>query len=270
MNLSAQINQTSIADGQIAIFSLAQAGYLIKTAHGLRLAIDPYLSDSCERLFGFKRLVPPVISAAQLQADLFICTHAHADHLDQDSLPVIANYNQTYFIGAPDCQEGFGQAGLDKNRYTLLAAGQQKTIQGIAFRATYADHGDLAPDAVGFVIIIDGITIYLAGDTAYQPEKIGESVAAAVDIMIAPINGAFGNLNEKEACLLAQRMKPKVLIGGHFGMFIEHGGSPKQFLEAAQSLTGILPVILAPGERLIYTQSTGAVSCQTCPVNAIP
>ena len=37
---------------------LGQAGFLILTSNGKKIAIDPYLSDSCNALVGFKRMVP--------------------------------------------------------------------------------------------------------------------------------------------------------------------------------------------------------------------
>jgi L-ascorbate 6-phosphate lactonase len=85
--------------------------------------------------------------------------------------------------------------------------------------------------------------------SAYAPDRIRESLGnIAIDVMIAPINGAYGNLNAKEACGLAELLKPKILIASHFWMFVEHGGDPALFLEESKRLSGIKGMVMAPGE----------------------
>ena len=62
----------------------------MKSNSGQLLAIDLYLSDSTERLEGnkgFKRLLPRILDASDLEFDVIICTHPHADHFDIDAVP---------------------------------------------------------------------------------------------------------------------------------------------------------------------------------------
>ena len=121
---------------------------------------------------------------------------------------------------------------------------------GATIRAVYADHGELAPDAVGFLIGIDGIKIYNVGDSGLSTDKILKSLGDVdVDIMIAPINGAFGNLNALEACALGAAVRPKMVIGCHFWMFVEQGGDPAAFLDESKRL-GLNGKIMATGEIL--------------------
>jgi len=260
MALSNFIDSTLVNPGQVALFSLAQAGFFIKTPAQTRLVIDPYLSDYCRRKFGFRRMMPPVIGAGELRADLVASTHAHPDHLDPDSLPVFARCPETSFLGAPDCESGYREAGLAPDRFAIIARGQSRTFRDVAIRAVYADHGDLAPDAVGFLLDIGGITIYDVGDSGYSPAKILPSLNSRVDIMIAPINAAYGNLGPEQACELAAQVKPRVMIASHFWMFIEHGGDPAAFLAAAARLApGITPLVMAPGERILFDRQRGLV-----------
>ncbi len=83
--------------------------------------------------------------------------------------------------------------------------------------------------------------IYNAGDTGYQPEKISASLATSIDVMIAPINGEYGNLDSHEAVELAAALKPRLLIASHFRMFVEHGGDPAAFLAEAKHLPPASP-----------------------------
>jgi len=239
---------------KLTVTYLAQAGFLLKSATGKTVCVDPYLSDCCERMFGFKRMIPAPLAMAELRADFLVSTHSHADHLDPDLLEVMRARPETRFVGSPDCLPLY----QGDKRATVLAAGESATIDGVNFRAVYADHGELAPDAVGFLITLDGVTFYDTGDTAYRPEKILASLGSVkVDIMVVPINSAYGNLGHENAVKLAALVKPRVVIGSHFGMFVEHGGDPAPFLDYARKTLPetITPMVMAPGEILLHTHN---------------
>jgi L-ascorbate 6-phosphate lactonase len=261
MRLIERINQTKIAKKEIALFYLGQAGFYLKT-EGInkRIVIDAYLSDAAERLHNFKRMIPSVIEPEEIDADLYLSTHSHVDHLDPDVLDVVAKNPKTYFIGARDCEDFYRNSGITSNRYSTLTTNESWSGKGITIKAVFADHGTLAPDAVGFMIDIEGIRIYHAGDTGYSPEEITASLDADVDIMIVPVNGQFGNLNASEACALASRIKPKFVIASHFWMFLQHvseggAGDPITFLKEAEGLPGdIKAIVMAPGESFKYPQ----------------
>jgi L-ascorbate 6-phosphate lactonase len=250
--LAREIRDTSVAAETLTIWYLAQAGFCLKTSAGTLLYLDPYLSDCCHRLFGFKRMIPAVITADELAADVLVSTHAHADHLDPDALAAIAAHSATRFVGSLDCERVYAAHGVARERCTLLRPGETAACGELTIRGTYADHGDLAPDAIGVLIMAEGLTVYDVGDSAFRPDNILPSLDRSVDVMIAPINGAFGNLNAEEACRLAAAIRPRLLIASHYGMFVEHGGDPARFLEVARSLPdGISARVMAPGEKLV-------------------
>lgn len=257
--LAEKINSLKVDRGEIALFYLAQAGFYIKTADRA-IVIDAYLSDAVERLFNFKRMIPSVLKPEEIDADLYLSTHSHADHLDPDALPVIATNKKTFFIGSPDCEELYKQNNIPEDRYCILKLNEEWKGKEASIRSVYVDHGDLAPDAVGLLIDIDGIKIYHTGDTCFAPDKIMASLLSDVDIMIAPINGQYGNLNASEACRLAGLIAPKIIIASHFWMFLEHvgeggSGDPTTFLKESKNLpAGIKAMVMAPGELLKYSK----------------
>jgi len=266
VRLAKRIESTHPGLGEVAVFYLAQAGFYFKTATGRTVCVDPYLGDCCERLFQFKRMVPAPLAMDELKTDVLVATHSHTDHLDPDLLDFVKRHPQTRFIGSPDCHPVYQAAGIADERVTLLAAGESAALSGAEYRAVYADHGELAPAALGFLMTLDGITVYDTGDTGYCPDKIMASLGdVAIDILIAPINPAFGNLGHENAVRLAARIRPRVVIGCHFGMFSEHGGDPEAFLAVAKQTLPetITPLVMAPGERLIYSPREGVVSQET-------
>ena len=111
------------------------------------------------------------------------------------------------------------------------------------------------------MLTVDGITVYHTGDTGLTPDGILPTLDRPVDVMIAPINGAFGNLDARQACELAALVRPRMLIGCHVGMFVEQGGDPALFLTlAARELPEIQSLVMAPGDCLRYAAATREVA----------
>ena len=71
--------------GVTHLFSMGQAGYIIKSQKGQTLGIDLYLSECVEPLEGhdgYHRLMPRIVEPKDLQLDMLIATHFHRDHFD--------------------------------------------------------------------------------------------------------------------------------------------------------------------------------------------
>ena len=94
------------------------------------------------------------------------------------------------------------------------------------------DHGVAAPDAVGVVVEVDGKKIYITGDTCLRLDRKEEYIEKGpFDVMIGPINGAYGNLNEQNYVDLSEALNPELTIPCHYGMFAAHGGNPGVFIK---------------------------------------
>jgi L-ascorbate 6-phosphate lactonase len=252
-NLAARILEDTIEQDYLGIYWLAQAGFVFKTPSNKIVYIDPYLSDFVERLVGFKRMMACPIAPEDVVADLVICTHEHPDHLDLDALPIIAKNPRTHFAGPVECMKEFQKMEIPEDRCHLLEEGKQNTVEGIDVHGVYADHGELAPDALGVVLDLEGIKVYHTGDTAYRPEKFKPAVAMCPHVLIPCINGAYGNLNSEEAALLARAVNPRLAIASHFWMFVEHNGNPATFLEACkQAAPAVEAVVMKPGEGILF------------------
>ena len=230
------IKNTKIEEGSLGVFFLGQAGFVFKTAEGKTVAIDPYLSDCCNRFFGFKRLMASILNADEVKFDYVISTHAHYDHFDPDSIPTLLEGGKTKFIGACDTKAEIEKLGLTGD-FTYLKVYDEATLGGSdKLVAVPCDHGADTPDAIGLILTVSGKKIYVMGDTAYRPDLFSAPEISDIDLLILPINGAFGNLDELEAAKTVAMISPKLAVPSHFWNFAEHFGSPHRFMENMKSL----------------------------------
>jgi L-ascorbate 6-phosphate lactonase len=236
------IKKIKVPKGKAAVFWLTGAGIVFKFENGVIICVDPYLSDSVERLHGFKRLSLAPLRPKELKFDYLLISHDHDDHMDVDSMETLLRVNKNAKILAPNCCKPY-LTTIGK-KFTLIHHGLKSIIPDGFISVTKADHGRLCPDAAGFVISCCQKTIYLTGDTC-QNNKIFKKVSLLKpDIVIPCINGAFGNLNEKEAALLVKLCKAKTAIPAHFGLFAEHGGDPGLFNKYLRSYSPQTQVVL--------------------------
>ena len=217
------------------IYSLGQAGFVIKTPQGSLIGIDLYLSECVERTegsIGYKRLLPKLIEPLDIDLDVLIATHAHFDHYDIDSVPLLIRKDKTVLYASSGCCKYVKTSALEENRVSYVAAGDCYDHGEFTIRFVNCDHGSAAPDAVGVILEVGEKRVYETGDTCLRLDRIDEVVKNGnIDVLIGPINGAYGNMNENDLCALAHNLNPAVVIPCHYGMFASHGGNPGLFLE---------------------------------------
>jgi L-ascorbate 6-phosphate lactonase len=224
---------STAAAGQTHLFSVGQAGYIIKSASGQLLGIDLYLSDCVERAernMGFKRLLPKLLEPDELELDCVIATHPHYDHFDVDAVPQLMSNQHTQMFASVNCRREVQRLNMRNDRITYVRPGETYAVGDFKMEFVNCDHGTGAPDAVGVVVTVDGKKIYEAGDTCLRLDRVEEyRNKGPFDVMIAPINGAFGNLNERDCAAFSAALTPKLTIPCHYGMFAAHGGDPGLF-----------------------------------------
>lgn len=209
------------------IYWLGGGGFVFKFSDKTTICIDPYLSNSVERLFGFKRLIQPPITPEALKFDALLVTHEHGDHLDIDIFETLVAQNPKSKIFAPKSCKDFID-GYTSN-YIIVEPGKTYDAGMIKIEPVSADHGELSPDAVGFMLYFANRKIYFTGDTSLNYEKMDYAISLKPDILMPCINGAYGNMNEMEAAVLAKKCNSKIVIPSHYGLFKEHGGNAELF-----------------------------------------
>lgn len=239
-------------NNETSLFFLGQAGFAIKNTHGETLTIDPYFSNCCERIYGYKRLMPMLVNPEEYKSDYLVITHEHEDHFDVDALPSLLKCSETQMVTARDAFLRSKKLGLPIERIKCIQEGETVRCGHFVVHAVFCDHGLSAPDAIGIILEVDGNRIYITGDTCLRVDRVEDIKRYGhVDLLICPINGRFGNMDAADAVRLCSEIRPGLTIPCHYWNFAEHGGDPGQFAAMMNDLLPSVPYrLMTMGERL--------------------
>ena len=149
------------------------------------------------------------------KADLILVTHDHFDHFDKEKIKSLMK-EDTKVVCTTTCARQL--EGTER-----LSNGQEKIVKGVSIKAVpaYNINKFRSPgkpfhpkgDGNGYLISIEGTTIYIAGDTDFIPEM---NNLGKVDIALLPVGGTY-TMNETEAFEAVKAIKPRYVIPMHYG-----------------------------------------------------
>ena len=207
---------------------LGQGGYLLK-AGGVTICIDPYLSLQCETtLPGHTRIAPPPMDVKTIEADLFVFTHDHMDHLDEWTVRGI-DFAANLFAGPASCRAHLAALGVPKERILALDRMDSLEFGDLSLIGVYAEHTE---DSIGLVARDQSTALYFTGDTLYSEKLAAVAGPLRIDILVTCINGRWGNMGAAEAALVAKQVGARVAIPSHYGMFEQNTADPADFAAA--------------------------------------
>eukprot|EP01022_Parablepharisma_sp_SALTPOND_P024717 TRINITY_DN55377_c0_g1_i1.p1 TRINITY_DN55377_c0_g1~~TRINITY_DN55377_c0_g1_i1.p1 ORF type:complete len:726 (+),score=231.40 TRINITY_DN55377_c0_g1_i1:2-2179(+) len=172
------------------------------------------------------------------EAKLILVSHEHFDHCVPEDVAKIQG-EDTVILTESDA------AGKLTGKVKALAPGQEVTLGKIKVNTVPAYNLDKefhprANDWLGFIVTVDGVSIYHAGDTDYIPEMD----ALHVDIALLPVSGTYV-MTADEAVRAAQAIGPKVAIPMHYGAIV---GDENDAAKFAKALEGLIAVRILPKE----------------------
>jgi len=193
------------------------------------------------------------VKTDDLTADYILITHGHSDHVGDafqiakrcDSLLIVPNELGVYAEGLGLRVHRMhigGAADFDFGRVKLTAAFHGSAIIDENHNIIYTGM------PCGFLITIDGKTIYHAGDTALfgDMELIGKR--NPIDLALLPIGDNF-TMGPEDAAYAVGLLKPKIAVPMHYGTWPIIDSSPETFRDLVDSpKTHIL--IMRPGEEI--------------------
>jgi L-ascorbate metabolism protein UlaG (beta-lactamase superfamily) len=212
-----------------------------------------WLGHACVLLKGSKKiLIDPFIeggSVLDTTPDLVAVTHGHDDHLGE----TVALEKKT--IAITEIAKYLKSRGLPVEGMNI---GGTITIDGVSFTMTPALHsswieeagtGHCGGTAAGFVIGMDGIKVYHAGDTGLFSDMklIGDLYHP--DVALLPIGGRY-TMGTSEAMMAAQFIGAKMVIPIHYNTWDKIAADSQSFKRSLEKTTDIRVTVLKPGESI--------------------
>jgi len=173
------------------------------------------------------------------QADIILLTHDHADHCKKVTVDRLRKEN-TIVIGPRRCIKKIG------NDIRVVEPGEENSFGEIKIKATHAYNTKQGSstqkvhhkgNGVGHLIMLEGKTIYHAGDTDFIPEM---KQLGPIDVALLPIGGTY-TMDIKDAVKAAVAIKPAMVIPMH-----HLKSNPQEFqqkLKSSSDIKGLLPQI---------------------------
>lgn len=263
-DLIRNIDETVLADGELAFWWLGQHSFILKMG-GCLLYLDAFLSDHPGRQ------VPPLLIPKQIRhANFFLGTHDHADHIDRPVWPELAEASPMASFIVPEILRK--QLAVDLNipdkRFIGMDDGQTIEREGLRISSIASAHEFLDRDKatgrypyLGFIIEAGGLTAYHAGDTCIYEGMITKLKNWKFDLMMLPINGrdakrlrnnTIGNMTYQEAVDLAGTVGTRYVVPAHYDMFKNNPGDHKAFSDyLGVKFPDIQAIVPDYGEKVI-------------------
>jgi L-ascorbate 6-phosphate lactonase len=223
---------------QAAILWLGQNGFIIKSKNCV-VFFDPYLSDFAEQwTYGWKnehvRMAGIPLPVKELFGiDYVLCSHDHVDHIDPFSIPIIALRNpKTKFIAPQVARIRMLGLFVKESNLVMMRGEDCQKFEHLTVHAIPAAHSDIAYDNengyhfLSYIIQMDGLTIFHAGDTILYEGQSAYIKDFDIDLAFLPINGRQPeelefepNFTIEEAIEFAGRINAKMVIPMHYDMY---------------------------------------------------
>jgi L-ascorbate metabolism protein UlaG (beta-lactamase superfamily) len=181
------------------------------------------------------------------KADLILVTHSHSDHCSAEKINKVRTKDTTV-IGPKQSASKIG------GTVRTLRPGEEATVNGIKVKAVeaYNTKRFRSPGkpwhpkgyGVGYLITVEGKTIYHAGDTDFIPEmkQLGH-----VDVALLPTGDKY-TMDNIEAAEATIAINPKYAVPMH-----RWNTDPQQFKEKVEAKAKVKAMLLKDGEEFNIT-----------------
>lgn len=206
-----------------------QSAIRIQNKDGVVIYLDPFSLTDAE---------------AAHDADYVFITHAHFDHFSPEDIARVAGDHTELVAPASMGAEVARVADeIGATAVHLLQAGGRLELPGVAVEAAPAYNAEperlgMHPQAngwLGYVLTVDGVRYYAAGDTDQNPDN--EQVTC--DVALVPIGGTY-TCDPHQAAAFVNALHPKVVVPIHYGSIV---GVPENFDEFASEVAAGIEVV---------------------------
>ena len=197
-----QTDEFTTKSGKKVRFTCIKHASIQINYNGLEIQVDPV----------GKGMKPETDYTQFPKADIILVTHEHHDHFDSDAIAQLTKASTKIYLN-PAVHKMFGSGKALKNGDKVKIA-NDITIEAVPAYNTTPGREQFHPKGRdnGYILTLDGMRIYIAGDTEDIPE-----MANIKDISIAflPCNQPY-TMTIEQAANAAKIIQPKVLFPYHY------------------------------------------------------
>ena len=197
-----QTDEFTTKSGKKVRFTCIKHASIQINYNGLEIQVDPV----------GKGMKPETDYSQFPKADIILVTHEHHDHFDSDAIAQLTKASTKIYLN-PAVHKMFGSGKALKNGDKVKIA-NDITIEAVPAYNTTPVREQFHPKGRdnGYILTLDGMRIYIAGDTEDIPE-----MANIKDISIAflPCNQPY-TMTIEQAANAAKIIQPKVLFPYHY------------------------------------------------------
>ena len=197
-----QTDEFTTKSGKKVRFTCIKHASIQINYNGMEIQVDPV----------GKGMKPETDYSQFPKADIILVTHEHHDHFDSDAIAQLRTASTKIYLN-PAVHKMFGSGKALKNGDKVKIA-NDITIEAVPAYNTTPGREKIHPKGRdnGYILTLDGMRIYIAGDTEDIPE-----MANIKDISIAflPCNQPY-TMTIDQAANAAKIIKPKVLFPYHY------------------------------------------------------
>ena len=152
-------------------------------------------------------------------ADIIFITHDHYDHYSEEDIDKIRKEN-TIIVAPEELITKLLNKGFQKDCIITVKPNKKYQVEGIEFETipAYNINKQFHPkenEWVGYIIKLNGIKYYIAGDT----DITEENKKVKCDVAFVPVGGTY-TMDAKEAATLVNEIKPKIAVPIHYGSIV--------------------------------------------------
>lgn len=207
--------------------------------NGTNIVVDPFFAGNNPAA---------KTSADAVAADFILQTHGHGDHIadtvglaKRTGATVIGNFEICNWIAA----QGHDQVhAMNTGGGYDFPFGRVKMTA--ALHSSGLPDGSYGGDPGGFLLFVDGKTLYFAGDTALYSDMalIGRS---GIDLAVLPIGDNF-TMGPEDALLALEYLQPKTVIPCHYNTWPLIAVDVNAWADEVKKKTAVTPIVLTVDE----------------------